>query len=208
MRLIRRRRKPTTAEKVTHVALRVTQAGAKVLALQRVARKSFKRYKLSKKVVPIAGLGAVTILVWRKVSGGGDDGGGGGGSQPGSPTPPTGPSTAATPTSTGASGSGGGGPAPTDTPPQSAEVVAAASAASDADNIPSPAATASGDVPDGLAAQASTVPPTDLTGRSGRSRGESAQGEGETPTEPELDIEGPNESAPGTHPTEAEKAKK
>ena len=218
MRLIpRRRRKPTTADKVADVGLKVASTGAKALAVQRVARHSIRNYKLTKKLVPIAGLGAVTIVVLRKVRGGGSDGGGGGGSQPVPPSPgpaggttvpsTAGVSTGATATSGAAAGSGGvgaggeSGQGIPETPPSGAEVAAAASVAGQADDIPSPAAAADGPVPDALGEQASDLPAADFT------RGDSAGpgGEGETPTEPELDIEGPNESAPGTHPTEAEK---
>ena len=220
MRLIpRRRREPTTADKVADVGLKVATAGTKALAAQRVARHSIRNYRLTKRLVPVAVLGAVTVVVLRKVRGGGSDGGGGGGSQPvptapgptgGTTVPATaGVATGATATSGPAAGSGGvgaggeSGQGVPETPPSGAEVAAAASVAGQADDIPSPAAAADGPVPDALGEQVTDLPPTDLT--EGDSAGGEGEGAGQTPTEPELDIDGPNESAPGTHPTEAEK---
>jgi hypothetical protein len=69
MKLIPRRKKnqPTTFERVTGFV----KLGVKGLAVQRLARKAFRRYKFTKRAVPLAGLAAIGAVVLKKLRGGG-----------------------------------------------------------------------------------------------------------------------------------------
>ena len=92
MKLIPRRKKKqaTPFERATGFV----KLGAKGLATQRIARKVFRRYKFTKRAVPLVGLGAAGAIVAKKVRGGGS-----------SPEPTT--------TSYTAAGTGAGAPAGT-----------------------------------------------------------------------------------------------
>jgi hypothetical protein len=64
MRLIRRRRKPNTAQK----ALGYVRTSAKLLVAQRVARRAFKGFKFSRRVAPLAALAGIGLLAKKKLS--------------------------------------------------------------------------------------------------------------------------------------------
>ena len=68
MKLIRRKKSPTTFERATGYV----KLGAKGLAAQRVARRALKRYRFTKRAVPLVGLAAIGAAIAKKVRGGGE----------------------------------------------------------------------------------------------------------------------------------------
>ncbi|HEV2814979.1 MAG TPA: hypothetical protein VGW10_17110, partial [Solirubrobacteraceae bacterium] len=69
MKLIpRRKQSPTTFER----AAGFLKLGAKGLAAQRVARRGLRTFKLTKRLVPLAALGAIGAAIAKKRSRGGD----------------------------------------------------------------------------------------------------------------------------------------
>lgn len=171
MKLIRRKRKPTPAQK----ALDIARTGVRGLVAVRLARSAFKTYRFARRLPLLIGLGAVGAVIARKLRGGGD-----------AQTETWSPATPGTPATTGAPS-----PAPeltpnpaetagTGTPPVGGDDAGAAAPQAPADADVAAAGTA--DAPAG----APTTP-------------------GETPESTELDIEGPNESAPGHNPDDADR---
>ncbi len=70
MKLIpRRKQQPTTFEQVTSYV----KLGAKGLAAQRVARRTLKTYKFTRRAVPLAGLAAIGAVVAKRFGGGGGE---------------------------------------------------------------------------------------------------------------------------------------
>ncbi|HEX8204733.1 MAG TPA: hypothetical protein VF587_01615 [Solirubrobacteraceae bacterium] len=188
MKLIRSRKKsPTTFERVTGFV----KLGVKGLVVQRVARRGLKTYKFFRRAVPLAGLAAIGAVVAKKVRG------------------DSGPSTTSysAPASGGAS-SGGGAPAGT-------SAAAAATAATGTPPVNGAGAAAGPDISDALddAGVEGSGPDTPKEaaapglgdeqpgdeqsggGDKADSAYESAEA-GKTPTDSELQVEGPNESTP------------
>lgn len=149
MKLIPRRKKsPTPFERATGFV----KLGVKGLVVQRAARRMFKTYKFTRRVVPLAALAVIGAVVAKKVRGG------------------NGPSAA-----------GGY------TPPQSGSGNVAGTGPS-AGTSASAAATA-----------ATGTPPVNGDTAAGGDKADSAYEsaeQGETPTDSELEVEGPNESTP------------
>jgi hypothetical protein len=133
MKLILRRKKQqaTPFERATGFV----KLGVKGLAVQRVARKALRRYKFTKRAVPLAGLAALGAVIAKKLGGGKDEGGGSAPSYTGASTGATaGTSAAAAATAT------------TGTPPAENGAAASGPAETEApdDPSPSPPADASG----------------------------------------------------------------
>jgi hypothetical protein len=101
MKLIpRRKQQPTTFERVASYV----KLGAKGLAAQRVARRTFRTYKFTRRALPLAGLAAIGAVVAKRF------GGGGGETAPSGPPAPSATPAPSTPPPSAASGA-------SDTPP-------------------------------------------------------------------------------------------
>ena len=186
MKLIRRKKKSQTPfERATGFV----KLGVKGLVVQRAARRVLKIYKFARRAIPLAALAAIGAAIAKKVRGGGE-------------TPAT---TGYTPPQSGSGNAtgGGGGTAPTD-------VAAAATAATGTPpvNGDTAAPTAPSVTPDDGGKEAAAPGVGDeQPSASGAESGETSGGEeadsaydsaekGETPTDGELEVEGPNESTP------------
>ena len=185
MKLILRRKKQkaTPFERATGYL----KLGAKGLAAQRLARKSFRRYKFTKKVAPVAGLAAIGAVIAKKARGGA-------GTPPTTtPTPTSAPSgTSGDATATAAATAATGTSPATDTAPAAAPDLDGAleDAGADGDGPETPKEAAAPGVGDESTSTGDSAPAAD-TGPAADAPPADASG-----TEEELGIEGPNQSTP------------
>ena len=175
MKLIPRRKKsPTPLERATGFV----KLGVKGLVVQRAARRIFKIYKFFRRAIPLAALAAIGAAIAKKVRGGdGPDATGGytppqtGGGNVAGSGPSAGTSAAAAAT------------AATGTPPVNGDAASPAAPEAVADSGGKEAAAPGvGDEQTG-------------GGKKADSAYDSAE-KGETPTDGDLEVEGPNESTP------------
>jgi len=142
MKLIRRRKKKQTPfERATGFV----KLGVKGLAAQRLLRRGLRGYRFTKRAVPLAALGAIGLLISKKLRGGGDE------------TPPY--SAPATPGSTAGTSAPAAATAATDTP----SVDGDAAAPGVGDEQPPDDASHTDDTLDVEAPNQSTPPPPEET---------------------------------------------
>ena len=175
MKLIPRRKKsPTPFERATGFV----KLGVKGLVVQRAARRVLKIYKFTRRAIPLAALAAIGAAIAKKLRGGDNASATGGYTPPqtgGGNVSGSGPSagTSASAAATAATG----------TPPVNGDAAAP--------TAPEAAATESGT----KEAAAAGVGDEQTGGDKADTAYESAE-KGETPTDDELGVEGPNESTP------------